>query len=95
MENRAGSGGNIGAEFVIRSPADGYTLLMSTASMAVNVSLYPKLPFDVRRDLIAIVQVASAPIVLPDIPTLDSMYPGFEIDKYEKIVKMSGAKPDS
>jgi len=71
VENRAGSGGNIGAEFVIRSPADGYTLLMSTASMAVNVSLYPKLPFDVRRDLIPIVQVASAPIVLcvhPSVP---------------------------
>ncbi len=71
VENRAGSGGNIGAEFVIRSPADGYTLLMSTASMAVNVSLYPKLAFDVRRDLIPIVQVASAPIVLcvhPSVP---------------------------
>jgi len=71
VENRAGSGGNIGAEFVIRSPADGYTLLMSTASMAVNVSLYPKLSFDVRRDLVPIVQVASAPIVLcvhPSVP---------------------------
>ena len=71
VENRAGSGGNIGAEFVIRSPADGYTLLMSTASMTVNVSLYPKLPFDARRDLIPIVQVASAPIVLcvhPSVP---------------------------
>ena len=71
VENRPGAGGNIGAELVIRSPADGYTLLMSTASMAVNVSLYPKLPFDVRRDLVPIVQVASAPIVLcvhPSVP---------------------------
>jgi tripartite-type tricarboxylate transporter receptor subunit TctC len=71
VENRAGSGGNIGAETVIRSPADGYTLLMSTASTAVNVSLYPKLPFDVRKDLIPITQVASAPIVLcvhPSVP---------------------------
>jgi len=71
VENRPGAGGNIGAELVIRSPADGYTLLMSTASMAVNVSLYPKLPFDARRDLIPIVQVASAPIVLcvhPSVP---------------------------
>lgn len=71
VENRAGVGGNIGTEHVIRSPADGYTLLMSTASMTVNVSLYPKLPFDVRRDLIPISQVASAPIVLcvhPSVP---------------------------
>jgi len=71
VENRGGAGGNIGAEFVIKSPPDGYTLLMSTASMAVNVSLYPKLPFDVRSDLIPIVQVASAPIVVcvhPSVP---------------------------
>ena len=71
VENRAGAGGNIGTEIVVKSPADGYTLLMSTASMTVNVSLYPKLPFDARRDLVPIVQVASAPIVLcvhPSVP---------------------------
>jgi tripartite-type tricarboxylate transporter receptor subunit TctC len=71
VENRAGAGGNIGAEFVIKSPPDGYMLLMSTASMTVNVSLYPKLPFDVRSDLIPITQVASSPIVLcvhPSVP---------------------------
>jgi len=71
VENRAGAGGNIGTEVVVKSPADGYTLLMSTASMTVNVSLYPKLPFDARRDLVPIVQVASAPIVLcvhPSVP---------------------------
>jgi len=71
VENRAGAGGNIGAEVVIKSPPDGYTLLMSTASVAVNVTLYPKLPFDVRRDLVPVSQVASAAIVLcvhPSVP---------------------------
>jgi tripartite-type tricarboxylate transporter receptor subunit TctC len=71
VENRPGSGGNIGAELVIKSPPDGYTLLMSTASMAVNVTLYQKLPFDARKDLVPIVQVASAPIALvvhPSVP---------------------------
>jgi len=71
VDNRPGAGGTLGAELVVRSPPDGYTLLMSTASVAVNVTLYPKLPFDARRDLIPITQVASAPLVVtihPSVP---------------------------
>ena len=55
----------------MRSPPDGHMLLMSTASMAVNVTLFPKMPFDMRRDLAPISQVASAPIVIvvhPSVP---------------------------
>lgn len=71
VDNRPGAGGNIGAEMVVKSPADGYTLLMSTASTTVNVTLFPKLSFDMRRDLAPITQVASAPIVIvvhPSVP---------------------------
>jgi len=71
VENRGGAGGNIGAEIVVKSPADGYTLLMSTASMTVNITLFPKIPFDMRRDLAPITQVASAPIAIvvhPSVP---------------------------
>ena len=71
VENRPGGAGNIGAEAVVRSAPDGHTLLMSTASMAVNVSLFAKMPFDVRRDLAPVTQVASAPIVVvvhPSVP---------------------------
>ncbi len=71
VENRAGAGGTIGAEIVARSPADGYTLLMTSASLAVNVTLYPKTPYDARKDLVPIVHVASSPIVLtvhPSVP---------------------------
>ena len=71
VENRPGGAGNIGAELVVRSPPDGHMLLMSTASMAVNVTLFPKMPFDMRRDLAPISQVASAPIVIvvhPSVP---------------------------
>jgi tripartite-type tricarboxylate transporter receptor subunit TctC len=71
VENRPGAGGNIGAEVVAKSPADGYTLLMTSASITVNVSLYPKLAYDVRKDLVPIVHVASSPLVLcvhPSVP---------------------------
>jgi tripartite-type tricarboxylate transporter receptor subunit TctC len=71
VENRAGAGGTIGADVVAKSPADGYTLLMTSASLAVNVTLYPKLAYDARKDLVPIVHVASSPIVLcvhPSVP---------------------------
>ena len=71
VDNRPGAGGNLGADIVAKSAPDGYTLLMSTASLAVNVTLYAKLPFDARRDLIPITQVASAPLVAtvhPSVP---------------------------
>jgi tripartite-type tricarboxylate transporter receptor subunit TctC len=71
VENRAGAGGTIGAELVAKSPPDGYVLLMTTASMAVNVTLYPKTGYDARKDLVPIVLVASAPLALtvhPSVP---------------------------
>ena len=47
MENRAGAGGNIGSDFVAKAAPDGYTILGGTiSSHAINVSLYPKLPYD-------------------------------------------------
>jgi tripartite-type tricarboxylate transporter receptor subunit TctC len=51
VENRTGSGGNIGTEFVAKAPPDGYTLLIAPPPVAINVSLYKTLPFDTRRDL--------------------------------------------
>ncbi|MEJ8854455.1 tripartite tricarboxylate transporter substrate binding protein [Variovorax robiniae] len=52
VENRAGAGGNIGAEAVARAPADGYTLLMaSTAQIVINPALYPKMSFNPVKDL--------------------------------------------
>ena len=52
VDNRSGAGGIIGAELAVRSPADGYTILFTTASIAVNVTLYGKrVKFDPLKDL--------------------------------------------
>jgi tripartite-type tricarboxylate transporter receptor subunit TctC len=64
IENRAGAGGNIGMDVVAKSPADGYTLLMSyVGSHAINVSIYKKLPFDPEADFIAVATLANVPFV--------------------------------
>src|SRR3954449_1239374 len=52
IENRPGSGTNIGVEAVVRPPADGYTLLLVPGSVTANATLYPKLNFDFIRDII-------------------------------------------
>ncbi|MCI3953621.1 MAG: hypothetical protein K0R53_3121, partial [Burkholderiales bacterium] len=50
VDNRPGAGTNIANEHVAKSPPDGYTLLINTAAVAINMSLYKKVPFDTLRD---------------------------------------------
>jgi len=65
VDNRPGAGGNIGADIAAKSPADGYTLFMGTSGpLAINSTLYPKLPFDPIRDFAPVILVASAPFVV-------------------------------
>ena len=74
VENRAGAGGNIAAEAVAKSPADGYTLLVSFTSHTINASLYPKLPFDPLDDFTPISMIATVPSLLvgnPSVPAAD------------------------
>ena len=70
VENKAGANGNIGATFVARAPADGYTLLMATSSHAINATLYRKLDYRLTTDFAGLSNLASVPLVLVVNPSL-------------------------
>jgi tripartite-type tricarboxylate transporter receptor subunit TctC len=64
VENRGGAGNTIGIESVVRSPADGYTLLLGAGTITINHLVYKKLPYDVLRDLTPVTEMISVPNVL-------------------------------
>jgi tripartite-type tricarboxylate transporter receptor subunit TctC len=71
IENRSGAASNIATEAVVRAPADGYTLLLATASNAINATLYDKLNFDFVRDIAPVAAIAHVPLVMevhPSVP---------------------------
>lgn len=71
VDNRPGAGGSIGSDLVAKAIADGYTMLMGhTGTLAINVSLYEKIPYNPVRDFAAVSLVASSPLVLVVHPSL-------------------------
>jgi tripartite-type tricarboxylate transporter receptor subunit TctC len=65
VENKTGAGGNLGGLQVAKSPADGYTLLMSSGGMiSINPHIYPKMPFDPAKDLVPVASIARVPFYL-------------------------------
>jgi tripartite-type tricarboxylate transporter receptor subunit TctC len=72
VDNKPGAGGNIGAEFVARAPADGHTLVMGTVGThSINGSLYAKMPYDMVKDFAPVTLIASTPnllVVNNDVP---------------------------
>lgn len=84
IDNKPGANGNIAAEEVSRSPADGYTLLYNTSSIASSPALYNKrLSYDVSKDLIPVARTASLPIVLV-VPAKSSLKSAAELVAYAK-----------
>jgi len=64
VENKPGAGAILAAEYVSKAAADGYTLLVGATGMAINQSLYAKLPYDSVRDFVAISELASFPLIM-------------------------------
>jgi tripartite-type tricarboxylate transporter receptor subunit TctC len=70
IENRPGAGGNIGAEVVVRSPPDGYTLLVMISGNAANAALYPNLSFNFVHDIAAVAFLGYTPFAMVITPSL-------------------------
>ena len=87
IENRAGAGGNIGADAVATSEPDGYTLLLTAPPpLTINAALYKSLPFDPARAFAPVALVASVPIVL-------AVHPSVEARNVKELIALAKAKP--
>jgi tripartite-type tricarboxylate transporter receptor subunit TctC len=89
IDNKPGSGGNLGVDAAAKSPADGYTVVLGqTSNLAINPTLYPKLPYDPVKDLTPVSLVASAPMAI--VVAADSPY-----KTLADLVAAARAKPTS
>ena len=88
IENRAGAGGNIGAEAVARAPADGYTLLIGTTAHAINMSMFKGLSYHVIKDFTPVTLLTQGPLMLVATPS-------FPANNVRELIALAKAKPDT
>lgn len=86
VDNRPGASGMIGTEQVAKSAPDGYSLLMTAATFAINPSVYPKVPYDPERDFAAIALVARSPYLLV-------AHPSFPARGVKDLIAVAKANP--
>ena len=86
VENRPGAGGNIGTEAVVRSPADGYTLILSGTNNTSNATLYQNLKFNFLRDLASVGSVMRGPLVM-------AVHPSFPARTVGEFIAYAKANP--
>jgi len=85
-ENRGGGAGAVAAEFVARSPADGYTLLMSNDQLVISVAAGAKVSYDPFKDFTPIAVMARGPVVL-------GVHPGFPAKSVSELISLAKANP--
>jgi tripartite-type tricarboxylate transporter receptor subunit TctC len=86
IENRPGAGSNIGTAEAVRSPADGYTLLLIGSPQVINVTLYEKLSFNLLRDIAPVASISHAPNVMV-------VSPGFPAKTVPEFIAYAKANP--
>ena len=87
VENKPGANGNVGADFVAKSAADGYTLLLTDlGGLVISASVYPQLPFNPSKDFTPIVMVSYSPHVL-------AVHPSVPVKDVKELVALAKAQP--
>ena len=86
VENKPGAGGNLGAEFAVKSAPDGYTLLLVAGSYTVNPSLY-KLSFDPVSDVTPLIQLSQGPFVV-------AVHPSVPANNLKELIELARRQPD-
>ena len=86
IDNKPGAGNNLGAEFVAKQPADGYTLLMCNSSLTVADYLYARLGYKPMSDLVPVTQVNSAPLMMV-------LHPSVKASSVQELIAFAKANP--
>lgn len=86
VDNRPGGGTLIGTDLVAKASPDGHTMLLAPTALAINVSLYPKLPYDTVRDFAAVTQIGTGPYLMVCNPQLPAK-------SIKDVVALAKAKP--
>ena len=87
VDNRTGAGGTIGIDIAAKSPPDGYTLLLvALATYTINANLYPKLPYDSRKDLAPVIILAGAPYVF-------TVHPSLPVKTLKELMALAKSRP--
>jgi tripartite-type tricarboxylate transporter receptor subunit TctC len=85
-DNRPGGGANLGAEIAAKSPPDGYTIFMGNVAHTINVSLYPKLNYDLVKDFAPVSILASTPNILV-------VHPSLPVKSVKELIALTKSRP--
>ena len=86
VENRAGGGGHIGADVVVKSAPDGYTLLTAGIPQAIGMSLFKKVPYDMAKDLAPVTLLAMFPSVI-------AVHPSLPVKSIKELIALARTRP--
>lgn len=86
VDNRGGAGGTIGVDNVAKSPPDGYSMVLSSTALGIYPHVYPKLPFDVQRDVAPVTLVSTTPEIMV-------VHPSLPVKTVKELIALAKARP--